>query len=93
MYKVKSLNPPDFEPLNSIFSGSLIFDNCNLLGIDAELSDDADMCEFKLKEVIALTFEQLGINKNLPKTYGDHNDFMQLTRIDWNYLKNNPSKN
>ena len=92
MYKVKSLNPPDFEPLNPIFSGSLIFDNCNLLGIDAELSDDADMCEFKLKEVIALTFEQLGINKNLPKNYGDHNDFMQLTRIDWNYLKNNPSK-
>tara|TARA_B100000963_G_scaffold212504_1_gene185170 strand:- start:3105 stop:4319 length:1215 start_codon:yes stop_codon:yes gene_type:complete len=93
MYKVKSLNPPDFEPLPSDYmSGSLIFDNCNLLGIKVEISDDAEMCEFKLKEVIAMTFAQLGIDKNLPKTYGDQNDFMQLTRVNWNYIKNNPSK-
>ena len=31
MYKVKSLNPPDFEPLNSIFSGSLIFFKFNFI--------------------------------------------------------------
>lgn len=93
MYKIKSLNPPDFEPLLFRYvSGSILYDNCKLLGIDIEFDDSADVCEFKLKEIISIVAKQRGLNFDFSDTYGDQNDFMQLTRIKWLPLRDNPNK-
>ena len=93
MYKINSLNPPDFEPFHlKNQTSSLLYDHCNFLGVPIEIDESSDICEFKLKSVLPTMSIQKGLNHDFPKDYGDHNDIRQLLAIDWKFLAKNKNK-